>query len=326
MEKNLVKSVFEILLPTIVFGIIICNSHVYATDFEEINLEKIISTDEKIMKYDSKTGETTEVDMEDLREKLKLKNNGVVPNKVSAKSTQKSIFRSESIQPRAASATPINNAALYPYKATCRLTYTKANGQEGHASGALVGKKILLTAAHCVFDQTSKAQHENWKAYPGYPDLRMQGKAVYAGWSQVYYSSTWMNHSAIDLDHDWAICILEQNLGEMIGAWYGAQFFENTAVLIDKDIKMLGYPCDSDYMFYDGTKQYESRAIINSATNTCIYPRELFNSDGFSGSPITEVGDNYILSIYVGTHGLAKIPTGVRITQEMGNIINSIEQ
>ena len=84
------------------FLILIVNQGVYATTSETTitpTLNEILATEEKIMKYDTRTNETTEVNMEELRQVVTLKNNmaGVANNSLSAyePSTRLSLLKRE---------------------------------------------------------------------------------------------------------------------------------------------------------------------------------------------------------------------------------------
>lgn len=91
MKKIFIKKMIgAILLISICFNMII-NSYVQATTLEETNVEQsyqkttaselddILETEEKVMMYDATTNETTEVDMEQLREEL-YSRRGVIKN------------------------------------------------------------------------------------------------------------------------------------------------------------------------------------------------------------------------------------------------------
>lgn len=63
---------------------------------------------------------------------------------------------------------PVTNTNEFPYKAICQLQYGEEGEPKGSATGALVGYKVLLTAAHCVFDKDNNDEKfPNWIAYAG---------------------------------------------------------------------------------------------------------------------------------------------------------------
>ncbi len=67
-----------------------------------------------------------------------------------------------------------------------------SSGEAHGGSGALVGKNLLLTAAHCVFDKyNNNATYTEWKALPGYNNGMLNNLA--SGWATVYYSNAWLS-------------------------------------------------------------------------------------------------------------------------------------
>ncbi len=61
-----------ILLISVMYAMFFLNT-VKATSIEQIDIDKILETEEKIMKYDARTNEITEVNMEELEQVLKMK-------------------------------------------------------------------------------------------------------------------------------------------------------------------------------------------------------------------------------------------------------------
>ncbi|MEL6306070.1 MAG: trypsin-like peptidase domain-containing protein [Bacteroidota bacterium] len=70
--------------------------------------------------------------------------------------------RQDSIQPLGDA-----NIGLRPYNLTGRLSFIK-NGIESYCTCQFVDYDIVITAAHCVFDLSTKRWHENFVVYQGY--------------------------------------------------------------------------------------------------------------------------------------------------------------
>ena len=72
MRKQLFTKFFAVLLISITFSMLIMTGNVQAMTQEQTNqdLNEILETEEKIMMYDAKTNETTEVDVEELKQVL----------------------------------------------------------------------------------------------------------------------------------------------------------------------------------------------------------------------------------------------------------------
>ncbi|MCI8362026.1 MAG: hypothetical protein HFJ41_02615 [Clostridia bacterium] len=224
MKNKLTTKLFCILLITVTFLTLFFTSNVQATSLNEADakLNEIMNTEDKIMKYDVRSDETTEVDIQELRQIISRKNystnishtEGYIPSKYIQSSLPKkettAFFSSDSAQ-------RITNTSVYPYIQTCRIKAYDGSVDEGHAiygTASIVGPKAALTCAHCVFnDKKSNTKYLNWTIYPGYNNGTYYGTAC--GWDTVYYSNTWMETH--DYEYDWAICVLQSDVGNQIG-------------------------------------------------------------------------------------------------------------
>ncbi len=72
MKKNLMLKICITLLMSIAFSMFFFNHNVNAVSPEnqDYELEEILNSEEKIMMYDATTGETTEVNMEELEKSV----------------------------------------------------------------------------------------------------------------------------------------------------------------------------------------------------------------------------------------------------------------
>lgn len=215
----------------------------------------------------------------------------------------------------------VTNTTIFPYRVTCRTVCISEDGtEEIHGTAAIVGPKLALTSAHTVFNLEKKYKYLNWTCYPAY------NKGVYkdlsCGWSRVYYSSKWMESSsnALIRPYDWAICVLEKNLGDSVG-WFGVQSYGSNSELNNVSVKLTGYPSEVQYGYTKtGIYQYETGNKIDSVNNN-MFSFSAYTAHGFSGGPVRRTSDNFIVGVNQGKDGLGK-PIAVRITQEMINIIN----
>jgi V8-like Glu-specific endopeptidase len=326
MKKNLITKLSITLLISIAFSILIVNYNVEATNSEQTNitLNEILNTEEKIMKYDAITNKTTEVDVEELKEIVTLQSNKNAEDNYSLTSYNPSlnseVYSSKIPLVSLSSATTaerITNTSGFPYKVTCRVTSNDNNGGTHYGTASIVGPNAAITAAHCVFDSSNgNAVLRNWTLYPGYNGGTYYGTAT--GWSQVYYSSTWMNNHSYE--YDWAICVLQSDVGNQIG-WYGVQSYGTNSEMNNLPVRVLGYPADPNYGF-DSRYQYQTGEKITSVYNN-YFRYSAWTFGGFSGGPIIR-SDNYIVGVHYGVSGIGDQPTGVRITQNMIDIIRSL--
>ncbi len=328
MKKNDTKKLVILLLMLTIFAIFIVNNNVMAATIEETQDEQeiIIEPKDKIMMYDAKTNETMEVDMEELRQVLGTKANS---NKTTASLPLNQSLRlnkllmGNKLSPlNAVSATPqlITDTGHSPYVAVCRIQVYSDLVDQTFPSGtaAILGKNVALTAAHCVFNQDENNEVlKQWTIYPGFNGNFYYGGAT--GWDKVYYSQNWMDSHKVE--DDWAICVLQDDLGTKIGWHFGAVCYSSNSELNGTEIRALGYPYDSNEGFNPkGLYQYESTGKINYVTSG-LFRTDAYTCNGFSGSPIIRP-DGYIVGIL---HG--KSEKGMyckRLDQNIIDILNSL--
>ena len=306
---------------------------VKAANFEgaDLNLDEI--DEGEILCYDSETKETTVVDMEELRQVLKAQR-GVTANTTTTssyipKGEAYMISDSSFVAPSRTGYSvtsldttmeKVNNTFVFPHKQTCRVTFKKSNGETSNGTGSLIGPNILLTSAHCVYDPDNNNElYSDWTAYPGYNDHQyVQGKANHI---RIYAFSTWMEtHSA---KYDWAICILNSDLGNHIG-WLGLQSYGQNSHLSNVEVKALGYPSDVNLGFdYNARFQYETKGNVKSVYDTYFIYSGL-TAGGFSGGPVLRTSDDYIVGVHQGLDKPGGDPLGVRISQAMVDLVNSL--
>lgn len=287
--------------------LIICfNVRVKAVDNKE--------EDKKIMLYDKETNTSTEVELDDINEITKITD---CENRKVYKTSSYTPPRYKNNIPQLISPlankegeSKIYNTNVSPYQKICRLTY--GNG-ETVGTGTLIGNKYLLTNAHCIWDEdNNNTVFENWIANAG-----SYGNSFIArsGWSQVYYVNSWMsNHNAED---DWAICILNESIGDVVG-WMGVSYYYNNADMKDLNISCVGYPgAHSGYYPY---------LSIGKITN--VYDKTFRSScyvtKGYSGGPTYQTGtEDFVLGITKSYYSQSNDQLAVRINQDIIRIVQS---
>lgn len=197
----------------------------------------------------------------------------------------------------------------------------------GVASASLVGNNVALTAAHCVWDAKTKEKFANWVAYPGYNygPYKINGVEIKSGWSKAYYSDLWMKDPNGPTAYDWAILVLEQNLGNNM--LYLNVEAESVDSLNNSTVYVLGYPA---YGSLDGQRLYKSGGTITKVyTNNIAFSAP--SGVGFSGGPVVRANGT-VVGVYAGftnngaeytDHGEGSM--GVRITSSMKNRIESLK-
>ncbi len=135
---------------------------------EDTLISKDANKDTKIMEYDRETGETKEVNMEELKQNL-IVNYGL-QDAQTEKTEGYDPYKKTKLKPlnyRASNYEKVPDVSQFPFRTICYITLKNSAGQTGNGSGFLVGRKLLLTSAHCVFDRDNNDELLNWTATVG---------------------------------------------------------------------------------------------------------------------------------------------------------------
>ena len=122
-------------------------------------------------------------------------------------------------------------------------------------------------------------QHTHGGAYNGYS----------SGWAKIYYSNNWV--SSHDPEYDWCISVLYEDLGSHFG-WYACQTYGNNSDFNGRNVRTLGYPGDLE----NGQYQYYSFGSVSN-THDRYFDSSSRVVGGFSGGPIYQTSDNYIIGV-----------------------------
>lgn len=176
--------------------------------------------------------------------------------------------------------TTINSS---PFFRAGKLYFTKPDGNYV-CSAAVINRRILLTAAHCVFDRQTKKFYTNWLYVPAYNGA-ISATSPYCQWSSNYriVASQWSSSSGYPTTDDFAILVLNDRVcnsyTRTIGAWLG-YFGWQTYRLIGNNISQLGYPGNLD----SGRRMQITQSNVYSRTS---YAGEIGSAQGpgTSGGP-----------------------------------------
>ena len=316
MNKILTKKLFILVLLFITSFFIFSKKEVKAVEIapdqvtDEMikqleKMEKSVSKEEKIMKYDSRTKQTTEVNMQEIKQLSKLRNsNSNTTNEYNPIRVNTNL---ETIQPRAVF-NRVYDVTADPNFHTGLITISGNNA----GTGFLVGRNLVLTAAHCVMDDNN--QFYDWRFYPAYAGGAYEGYS--SGWAEVYYSNNWTSsHSP---DYDWCLCILYEDLGSRFG-WYACQTYSNNSDFDGRSVGDIGYPG----AFEDGHYQYYTYGTVSN-THDRYFDSTSQVISGFSGGPIYQTSNKYVIGLNKGYYtSRPHITFGVKITHDIVDLINS---
>lgn len=335
MNKSLIVKFFTTLL---IFAMLIVFVNGYEVQASSVltkleNDEPILTTsgddifelledvkDEKIMKYDAITNQTTEVDMDEIEQLLKQKaRSNELPDHTESFDPLESTIKSNMLL-STNSATSIPSAfkkvmSVLPKasRCVCKATFLNSNSQESSGSAVIVGNRLALTAAHCIMDKNNNF-YKNWVVYPAYNNGEYREPSC--GWTQIYYSSAYTDtHSA---EYDWCICVLGDPIGTYNG-WVACQSYGVTSEMNGLSLNGHGYP------YFEGAQyQYYTSGKIQTPLDK-FFITTARNTNGMSGGPYYRTSDGFIVGVIHGTFVEDDtLGIGVRITQEMVNIINNL--
>ena len=320
MKKTLIKVLFILLIILLLNSLFLTTSKAFDKD-EVIKREDVIETEQLsqeeyvIYKYDKKTDTTTIVDTDEMLSLCNLTSTNESQGYTPPYQLTKTNFNSLRNIPNFFFSP---NLSLRPYSDNCKII---AEGGLNHGSGFLVGSNLLLTNAHCVFsDKTFENYYANWTCYPAY-DNGPYSEGLFTGWDTVYYSSGYGSiFESVSDENDWALCVLQSNLGDSQG-WFGCRSYGSNSYLEDKPVKQMGYPKNDGF---DGKYQFYSIGNITDVRSKS-FDADSINHAAMSGGPIVLQSDeNYAVGLIKGRHE-DNTTYGVRITSEIVDLINSLQ-
>lgn len=204
--------------------------------------------------------------------------------------------------------TKVENTSQFPYRTigclrTTFLEIPYENGElnlGGIGTAFVQGPNIMVTAAHCIWSDVTSGRYNDGVSNPRFPNEVYVEPATYKdsdktqiypygqiNVTRVYFPREY--YETLSSNFDWAICVLEEDLGYQTG-WLG-----RTAnyTLTDHDATVVGYPGELQGDMYTADGKILS-------TSTYRYEHNIETSSGQSGSPIIIVssGNTYICGIH----------------------------
>lgn len=154
------------------------------------------------------------------------------------------------IETRSTSARALVDAAAYPWSAVGRVNV--AVSRRGHCTGALIGERLVVTAAHCLYFRAN----ERWVApeyvhfLAGYQrgEMVAHSKAARYVVAPGFDGARWADPS--NLPHDWALIVLEEPIGRTAGylGWRViAPNADGRAFMQGNRFALTGYPRDRQH-------------------------------------------------------------------------------
>src|SRR4029079_19024461 len=155
--------------------------------------------------------------------------------------------------------TPRTAVTANPYKAAGKLFFTEPGVGDFQCSASIIKNRVIVTAAHCVFDPVAKSFFTNWIFIPAFDGglsnpvgSQTSPQAPFGSWtaSFVEVSATWSNtNGALPNNGDFGLIVLQDQSFSgaapvNVRTKVGASFTAITNNLPNTHVTMLGYPCN----------------------------------------------------------------------------------
>jgi V8-like Glu-specific endopeptidase/PKD repeat protein len=197
----------------------------------------------------------------------------------------------------------VSDTTAYPYSSVTYLEQTYPNGDSYTCSGAMIGPDVVLTAAHCVYDQESDNFAESVTVYPGADGTGFFGGVTAPfGKASVTSISTYKGWTDYDSDKtqrwDFAVLTLDKSIGDQSG-WFGyATRDKNNSFYTAPNLEVSGYPGDKP----KATQWNMSGNHADRATKSFHY-YYFDTAAGMSGGPVWVEdwggsGENWIQTVH----------------------------
>jgi glutamyl endopeptidase len=166
---------------------------------------------------------------------------------------------------------PVNNTTVYPASGNVKLFMRFPNSNSTFiASGILLSKNVVLTAAHCIFDNSLGGYASAVWAVPGYYYGNEPFGRAYASNFSVW--TAWTNNN--NYDWDIGLVLFNKCIGEYTGNFgagtYNDDFFRTN------NFHNYSYPASGPY---NGEKMYYRHGSFDQVTEHILY----FNSQSYGG-------------------------------------------
>jgi V8-like Glu-specific endopeptidase len=213
--------------------------------------------------------------------------------------------------------TPRSAVTANPYRAAGKLFFTEPGAGDFQCSASIIRERVIVTAAHCLFDPVAKSFFTNWVFIPAYDGgltnpagSQTSPQRPFGSWDWRFaiVSATWNDTGgALPNNGDFGLLVLQDQSFSggapvSVRTKVGASFTAVTNNLGNTHVTMLGYPCNFNNCNIMQRNDSSDHRVGSTAAGNNAFEYGSDMAGGSSGGPwVQNFGDP-----------LGVTPTGLR--------------